>query len=110
MPTAVPAEALSADITPVTAPSGLSRDASVTNGVKINFTDNSKSELRYDLQRRQGAGDWATVAVGNINDDSITDFHFILVNAGSNGLDDSHWLMPHDVARLHEGDESVNQV
>ena len=73
-PVAVPASALTATVTPVTAPTGLSRDASVTAGVKINFTDNSKSELRYDLQRRQGGGAWATVAVGNINDNSITDY------------------------------------
>ena len=37
----------------MTAPTGLTRDASEANGVKINFTDTSDTELRYDLQRKR---------------------------------------------------------
>jgi hypothetical protein len=74
-PTVVPAANLLAEVTPVTAPTGLTRDASEANGVKINFTDTSDTELRYDLQRRAGTtGDWTTVAKGHINDNSITDY------------------------------------
>jgi hypothetical protein len=73
-PVVVPAANLVETVTPVTAPTGLSRDAAEQYGVKINFTDTSKSELRYDLQRRTAGGTFATVASGNINDNSITDY------------------------------------
>ena len=37
--------------------------------MKINFTDTSNTELRYDLQRRTGtAGEWTTVGTGHINE------------------------------------------
>ena len=72
-PVAVPAANLVDTVTPVTAVT-LSGTTAAYNAVTINFNDPSKSELRYDLQRRQGTGEWSTVTRGGINATSITDY------------------------------------
>jgi hypothetical protein len=72
-PVVVPAANLVATVTPVSAVT-ISGNTAAYNAVSINFNDPNKSELRYDLQRRQGAGEWTTVTKGAINATSITDY------------------------------------
>ena len=72
-PVVVPAANLVETVTPVSAVT-ISGNTAAHNAVTVNFNDPNKSELRYDLQRRQGAGEWTTVTKGAINATSITDY------------------------------------
>src|SRR6185295_14334677 len=49
-------------------------------------------------------------ADGEGDDDAVADFDFALIDVGADFFDDAHRLVTEDVAGLHEGDETVDEV